>query len=1058
MPTQHVAPEADEQLGQVAKAMLKARKVVVVTGAGISTNSGIPDFRSENGLYSLIQAQFEAASRQNRQSEQSDDVREPNRMGPMTRQAKRRKLSEDVLKEGDHNCMTIPADTRNVRDTIAVDIEPPLSRFLGTCDKPWLKNATNMMTTRSIARANNVAKRFPGTPEPTETTRLLAAKHTMTPPLLSPFPAPFDSSVSSSPSGSSSRDGRSTVSSSSSSSSPTSPSPPSSQTDGDDQEPPASQSSSSGGKSTLPHMKGRDLFDANIWSDPVRTSVFYTFATSLRQKIKTAEPTTSHRFIRHLRDRGTLVRCYTQNIDQFEEKVGLSTRLQDGPGLRARFSRRSTAATTSQLSQLPEEACRDSKDQQSTPESSRQPADSATDSSASCQQSQDVTTDTSGDGSRARRKGGLKPQLPRSGVECVFLHGSLHLLRCFLCSRVCSWDETRELETLSGQQPECPHCVGATVAREERGKRALGVGKLRPDIVLYGEEHPSSHLISPIVTHDLSLSPDMLLILGTSLRVHGLKVMVREFAKAVHSKGGKVVYVNLTEPPKSVWGDMIDYWVQWDCDAWVEDLQVRIPGLWHEPEGPKQKKKTDCSGTSEESEKEDEENENEKEKRAEMNKTAENHDTEETNGTEGKERKEEKDKREKKENKKVNEKKVKKAKTTKTTTEKKDKPPAVNPVAMRDSRVTGAYWTCKILGELHRITGHPEEKAAKPPRSSASIRRASTSATKSTRPTVQPGELEISGTASAISTSTSTVFAITRPQAPKAKPKRCRKSAPGQLDRPRQTRSQSRNSTPTPTPTRKGDRFRQIEASSAPPAPVIVLVPPNSRTVASAPPPSSTSSILDSVKEHARIRKRRVIDGEEVPAPSVGTRRPAAKTNATMSAKATATMSRNDLTLAPIQSSSRWAPTHLPPLYGKPCAMEPRHEPPSGPLSSLSTNVRGGAATTSASASASVSASIKVFGEPHAFYHRDGLAHMLREAPEWAREHIWAADLGDWNKAGGAADGESESGRGQGGGGGGGQERGGRLRNRFGGMVVSGEGGSLEGELMDWGSSWRCRE
>ncbi|KAG5960809.1 hypothetical protein E4U58_004515 [Claviceps cyperi] len=1036
MPTQHIAPEADEQLGQVAKAMLKARKVVVVTGAGISTNSGIPDFRSENGLYSLIQAQFEAASRQNRQSEQSDDMGEPDRTGPMTRQAKRRKLSEGVLKEGDHNCMTVPTSTTSVRHAIAVDIEPTLSRFLGTCDKPWPKNTMNMMATRSITRANNVSRRCSGTPEPTETTRLLAAKQTS--PLSSPSSAPFDFFVSRSPSGSSSRDGRCTVSSSSS---PTSPSTPSSQADGDDQEPPASQCSFSGGKSALPHMKGRDLFDANIWSDPVRTSVFYTFATSLRQKIKTAEPTASHRFIRHLRDRGTLVRCYTQNIDQFEEKVGLSTRLQDGPGLRARFSRRSTAAATSQLSQLPEDACRDSKDQQFTPESSRQPADFATDSSASCQQSQDVKTDTSSDGTRTRRKVGLKPQLPRSGVECVFLHGSLHLLRCFLCSRVCSWDENRELETLSGQQPECPHCVGATVAREERGKRALGVGKLRPDIVLYGEEHPSSHLISPIVTHDLSLSPDMLLILGTSLRVHGLKVMVREFAKAVHSKGGKVVFVNLTEPPKSVWGDVIDYWVQWDCDAWVKDLQVRIPGLWHEPEGPKRKKKIDCSGISEESEKEDGENEDETEKENEMDKREESKETAGGNGTEEKEREEEeKDKREKKGNKEVNEKKVNKAKPTKTPTEKKTKPPAANPVAMRDSRVTGAYWTYKILGELHRITGHPEEKAAKPPCSSASLRRASTSATTSTCPTAQPGELEASGTTSLVSASTA---ATTRPQAPKAKPKRCRKSAPGQLDRPRQTRSRSRS--PTPTPTSNGDRSRQTEANSAPPASppaasVIVPVLPKSRNVASAPSPSSTSSILDSVKEHARIRKRRVIDGEEVPAPSVGTRRPAVK--------ATATMSRIDLTLAPIQSSSRWALNHLRPLHGKPCAMEPRHEPPSGPLSSLSTNVRGAAA------------SVDVFGEPQAFYYRDELVHMLQEAPEWAREHIWAADLGDWNEAGGAAGGNS--GRGQGGGR---QERGGGMRNRFGGMFVSGvlpacerEGGSLEGELMDWGSSWRCRE
>jgi len=85
--------------------------------------------------------------------------------------------------------------------------------------------------------------------------------------------------------------------------------------------------------------------------------------------------------------------------------------------------------------------------------------------------------------------------------------------------------------------------------------------------VLYGEEHPHTHLISPIIQHNLSLGPDMLLILSTSIQVHGLKVLVREFAKAVHDRGGKVVFMNFTKPPESVWADVLDFWVQWDCDA-----------------------------------------------------------------------------------------------------------------------------------------------------------------------------------------------------------------------------------------------------------------------------------------------------------------------------------------------------------------------------------------------------------------------------------------------------------------------------------------------------------
>jgi NAD-dependent histone deacetylase SIR2 len=97
---------------------------------------------------------------------------------------------------------------------------------------------------------------------------------------------------------------------------------------------------------------------------------------------------------------------------------------------------------------------------------------------------------------------------------------------------------------------------------------------------LYGEEHPSANLISPLITHDLKLGPDVLLIMGTSLKVHGLKVMVREFAKAVHDRGGKVVFVNRTKPSESTWGDVIDYWVEWDCDTWVSDLKERRADIW----------------------------------------------------------------------------------------------------------------------------------------------------------------------------------------------------------------------------------------------------------------------------------------------------------------------------------------------------------------------------------------------------------------------------------------------------------------------------------------------
>ncbi|TWU72171.1 hypothetical protein ED733_000354 [Metarhizium rileyi] len=853
MPTQHVEPDAEEYLRDVANALLKARKVVVITGAGISTNSGIPDFRSENGLYSLIQSQFEAASSRqvpHDESTEHNERQEAQAAADDARPAKRRKISVDatnesdsiVVKAGNKDCNNAfqeevssqqhadqPETVGDSAITTATQIvietrfrtpqskaaTPPVELDTSPLSSPPVDNSISPSAFRSQPHRRLADVAFP-----------LGSS-----PLSSPPPTLFDPFEPNSPSESSS--GR--LSSTSLSEVDETDAVPNSF---------ASSQSSAGSKSTLPNMRGKDLFDANIWSDPIRTSVFYTFATSLRQKIRNAEPTTSHRFISHLRDRGKLVRCYTQNIDQIEEKVGLSTRLQDGPGSRGRFSRRSTA-NLAQLNMMVEEAKPLSCDKpvpetsgsaeaptESNPHSQSSPADENTSTPAANERP------SSDDQAKEISKISSK-ELLRSGVECVFLHGSLDLLRCFLCGKVCSWDDDgRQSETLSGQQPECPHCVGATVAREERGKRALGVGKLRPDIVLYGEEHPNSHLISPIITHDLGLYPDMLLILGTSLRVHGLKVMVREFAKAVHSKGGKVVFVNFTKPPDSIWGDIIDYWVQWDCDAWVADLQVRVPKLWQQPDPPKPRRKRESSGTSEDSVKEE--------------------------------------KRKKK----------------------KKKPPPANPVALRDTKVTGAYWTLKVLSELHRITGHLNPKTAPARRTSL--------------PTViTTGEntnqvLLPNAAADGVRKET------------KSRLKRSRRSAPGALEK-----SHRRSSTLNPNHGRCRKKTEAIVPSQAPdhwcePMTSQALTPVE---------PCGINSILSSVKENARVRKKKRIYGDENSAPTDGRRR---------RANSARKLKKEDLKLPPLQKLVAIQPAWL---YGKPQPLEPK-SPPSGPLASLSPNLQ----------------------------------------------------------------------------------------------------------------------
>lgn len=282
----------------------------------------------------------------------------------------------------------------------------------------------------------------------------------------------------------------------------------------------------------LPRLKGKDLFDSIIWKDPLTTSIFYTFIASLRKKIRedVKHTTPTHKFIRALRDSGKLVRCYTQNIDGLEARDGLCTDLSRGKGNRSRFMKRVV-----------------DKPRPAVPTLSGSEHD--------------------------------------GGCEVVQLHGDLDVLRCTFCQKLFSWTEkNREGRLLSGQAPECSACVTHDEDRRSRGKRGTAVGTLRPNVILYGEEHPSAHSLSQITTHDIGLMPDALVILGTSLKVHGLKVLVKEFAKAVHARGngkGRVIFINQTKPPESVWNEVIDLWVGMDCDAWVHDLHQRRSDLWH---------------------------------------------------------------------------------------------------------------------------------------------------------------------------------------------------------------------------------------------------------------------------------------------------------------------------------------------------------------------------------------------------------------------------------------------------------------------------------------------
>ena len=265
-------------------------------------------------------------------------------------------------------------------------------------------------------------------------------------------------------------------------------------------------------------VKGRDLFDAVLWTDPGSTALFYTFLANLRSEVLNVKDTSSvHKLIKTLAETGRLMRCYTQNIDGLEEREGLVSSLSFGKGKRKRPSPLTV---------------------------------------------KDDRTD--------REK----------GCQVVQLHGNLKALRCTNCRLLTEYSKSSVETLLAGVAPTCMACAAASKCRQEAGKRATRVGLLRPNVVLYGEEHPDGDMVGALTESDLGANPDMMLILGTSLKVHGLKRMIKEFAAAVHARGGIVVFVNNTAPSKSMWSEVIDYYVSMDCDSWVADVRVKRPGIW----------------------------------------------------------------------------------------------------------------------------------------------------------------------------------------------------------------------------------------------------------------------------------------------------------------------------------------------------------------------------------------------------------------------------------------------------------------------------------------------
>lgn len=167
---------------------------------------------------------------------------------------------------------------------------------------------------------------------------------------------------------------------------------------------------------------------------------------------------------------------------------------------------------------------------------------------------------------QAQKSEGDSPRMEINGPwpSTIHLHGRLDLMRCHKCGA--SFPTTAEL--LQGPSlPLCPACHKANECRLTQGKRVLSLGRLRPDILLYGEESLDQDAIGCVCANDIRARSDAVLIVGTKLNVPGAKRLAIELCQSVRasSTGRATIWIS-KDPPPSTHQHLFDVVFIGDCD------------------------------------------------------------------------------------------------------------------------------------------------------------------------------------------------------------------------------------------------------------------------------------------------------------------------------------------------------------------------------------------------------------------------------------------------------------------------------------------------------------
>lgn len=163
----------------------------------------------------------------------------------------------------------------------------------------------------------------------------------------------------------------------------------------------------------------------------------------------------------------------------------------------------------------------------------------------------------------------VKAPWPRT----IQLHGSLEKMVCQKCYHMADFQG----QLFNGPDaPLCPACSETDAVRATTGQRSHGVGKMRPRIVLYNEHNPDEEAIASVMNADVRSRPDVLIVVGTSMKIPGVRCLVRNLCKVIRSRrNGTTIWINNEPPSGREFEDCWDLVVKGDCEEVARLVNLR---------------------------------------------------------------------------------------------------------------------------------------------------------------------------------------------------------------------------------------------------------------------------------------------------------------------------------------------------------------------------------------------------------------------------------------------------------------------------------------------------